>query len=69
MLGFSRTLATADVGYDTIGAKIITAVGNIYPCVGVARAVRFDILDDIACRIADLYHALFLGKLAFYKRF
>ena len=34
---FARTLPPAHVGYDTIGAEIVTAVRNIHPGVGKAR--------------------------------
>ena len=59
MLGLSRTLSSTHVGHDTVGAEIVTTVHDIYPSVGITRAVRARKFDDLPFLLPD-FNDLFL---------
>ena len=64
-LGTAGALSAADVGDDTVGAEVITAVHNRHPRLVTGRAVNGQTLCDIACVTGIQMEGTLLGVHGF----
>ena len=66
-LGTAGTLPTTDIGHDAVGAEVVAAVHNAYPCLHAPVTDSGLTLGDAAVSGSGCEHSLFADKIALQK--